>query len=341
LRSLDFALVNAKLLLEHNRVGPSDPYLQSYSTWNKSAAKRPPMAELILALRRPNYAADNVTERMVSETTKDIEACRNRCECAFKAVWYIYAMHQQAPHWRSSFYNDYRGEELGYALNNILISFNKTPFSVSAVGPDAIPSDVLMILQRTHKSEEQHKSIMERAGKAWVNERLDRLKNSGRSGKIVSKVQALGQVQSSLFELLWTGVVEQLKKYGSEWTKDSPPLSTGALNPEGAAFQTDLLELEKSLLEAIVRARKQRFAIAFCGMVKAGKSLFLNALIGESILPSGGKPILTTSLWFPLTFLKNFRRQLGHVGLGTCPIKRSHNSSSMMDHLNLVLLLFE
>lgn len=222
------------------------------------------------------------------DTTKDIDTCRNNCEGAFKTVWYIYAMHQQAPHWRSSFYNDYRGEELGYALNNVLISFNKSPFSVSAVGVDAIPSDVLMVLQRTHEFEQEHKKIMERAGKAWVDERLDRLKNGSGSGKIVSKVQALGQVQSSLFELLWTGVVEQLKKYGSEWTKEGASFPRGTPNAEGAAFKGDLFELENSLLEAIVRARKQRFAIAFCGMVKAGKSLFLNALIGEPILPSGG-----------------------------------------------------
>jgi hypothetical protein len=255
-----------------------------HNSFEKSDPKRPPISDLLLAFRRSSFTGDNVTEGNITDTSRDIEICRNRCEGAFKAVWYTYAMHQQAPHWRSSFYNDYRGEELGYALNNVLISFNKTPFSVSAVGPDAIPSDVLMVLQQTNESEQEHKKIMERAGKAWVDERLDRLKNSSRSGKILSKVQALGQVQSSLFELLWTGVVEQLKKYGSEWTEEG----SGTPNPEGAAFKGDLFDLEKALLEAVLRARKQRFAIAFCGMVKAGKSLFLNALIGEPILPSGG-----------------------------------------------------
>jgi hypothetical protein len=282
LRTLNSALGAAKLLLERNQLQST-----SYPMWHtfeKLDPKRPPILDLLLAFRRASFTGDNVTERNITDTSRDIETCRSRCEGAFKAVWYTYAMHQQAPHWRSSFYNDYRGEALGYALNNVLISFNKTPFSVSAVGPDAIPSDVLMVLQRTNEYEQEHKKIMERAGKAWVDERLDRLKNSSRSGKILSKVQALGQVQSSLFELLWTGVVEQLKKYGSEWTGEG----NGTPNPEGAAFKGDLFDLEKALLEAVLRARKQRFAIAFCGMVKAGKSLFLNALIGEPILPSGG-----------------------------------------------------
>ena len=47
-------------------------------------------------------------------------------------------------------------------------------------------------------------------------------------------------------------------------------------------------KLEKALQEAIVRSKKQRFEIAFCGMVKAGKS-FLNALMGRAILPPDGE----------------------------------------------------
>jgi GTPase SAR1 family protein len=54
-------------------------------------------------------------------------------------------------------------------------------------------------------------------------------------------------------------------------------------------FESELAELKNGLQEAVVRSRKQRFAIAFCGMVKSGKSLFLNALIGRTILPSDGK----------------------------------------------------
>jgi len=87
-------------------------------------------------------------------------------------------------------------------------------------------------------------------------------------------------LQTSLFELLWSGTVEQLKRHSAYSADD----------PERPEFERAVEELERALQEAIVRAKKQRFAIAFCGMVKAGKSLFLNALMGRAILPSDGEP---------------------------------------------------
>jgi hypothetical protein len=42
--------------------------------------------------------------------------------------------------------------------------------------------------------------------------------------------------------------------------------------------------LEKALQEGIVCAKKPYFSIAFCGVVKAGKSLFLNTFMGRAIL---------------------------------------------------------
>ena len=64
-----------------------------------------------------------------------------------------------------------------------------------------------------------------------------------------------------------------------------------------------------ALREAIVQSKKQRFTIAFCGIVKAGKSLFLNALMGWAILPSDGgshnplkhHPMLTITADLPST----------------------------------------
>ena len=74
-------------------------------------------------------------------------------------------------------------------------------------------------------------------------------------------------------------MIEQLKKRGAD-TAD---------NPERPEFEKALVELEKGLQEVIVRSKKQRFAIAFCGTVKAGKSLFLNALMGRAIPPPDGE----------------------------------------------------
>ena len=98
-----------------------------------------------------------------------------------------------------------------------------------------------------------------------------------------AQVRDIGALQTLLFELLWSGTVEQLKqlKRHSAYSAD---------DPERPEFERAVEELESALQEAIVRSKKQHFSIAFCGMVKAGKSLFLNALMGRAILPSDGEP---------------------------------------------------
>jgi hypothetical protein len=181
-----------------------------------------------------------------------------------------------------------------------MLGFSKRPFAVSPEGDYRVSFNKLTLLNHNHQSAQKHAGLLTGIGKGWVCDKIDRSSyqySSGSEGKrMSSKVQELGQLQTSLFELLWTSTVEQLKRHGSGWeveTNDptSPPQSE-TLNdindPERDAFQHDLADLEKSLQEAILKAKKQRFAISFCGMVKAGKSLFLNALIGAPILPSDG-----------------------------------------------------
>ena len=79
--------------------------------------------------------------------------------------------------------------------------------------------------------------------------------------------------------LLWSGTVEQLKQHSAYSFDD----------PERPELERAVEELERELQEAIVRSKKQCFAIAFCGMVKAGNPMFLNALVGRMILPSDGE----------------------------------------------------
>ena len=84
--------------------------------------------------------------------------------------------------------------------------------------------------------------------------------------------------QTSLFGLLCDGTVERLKRHGAYSSDD----------PEGPEFERAVEELEKTLHEEMVRSKEQRFVIAFCGMVNAGRSLFLNALMDRAILPTDG-----------------------------------------------------
>ncbi|KAH7927605.1 hypothetical protein BV22DRAFT_1127292 [Leucogyrophana mollusca] len=61
---------------------------------------------------------------------------------------------------------------------------------------------------------------------------------------------------------------------------------------DGALPDTEMLMLEirAAAEKEAARQASPRFTVAFCGMVKAGKSLFINALIGASILPSDELP---------------------------------------------------
>ncbi|KAG8796745.1 hypothetical protein FRC17_007956, partial [Serendipita sp. 399] len=170
--------------------------------------------------------------------------------------------------------------EIDHALDDVLGAFHRRPFFVSPEGDDRVQFSRLTILNMNHDCARRHEEIMRSAGRDWVRDNMDRDSFLISSGRRTSVVQALGQLQTSLFELLWSSTIEQMKRHGD----------TETLASESADFQRELMELEKALQESILRAKRQRFAIAFCGMVKAGKSLFLNALIGESILPSDELP---------------------------------------------------
>ena len=89
-------------------------------------------------------------------------------------------------------------------------------------------------------------------------------------------------------------------EWDSEQLKWDSPYSPD--DPERPEFERAVEELERVLQDAIVRSKKKRFVIAFCGMVKAGKSMLLNALIGRSILPSDGESV---GLCVPLPILSN------------------------------------
>ena len=97
--------------------------------------------------------------------------------------------------------------------------------------------------------------------------------------KYNAQLSDISALQTSRFELSWNGTVEQLK-----WHH---PCSDDPKRPE---FERAVEELERALQEAIIRSKKQRFVIAFCGTVEADKSLFLNVFMGRVILPSGGEP---------------------------------------------------
>ena len=148
-----------------------------------------------------------------------------------------------------------------------LHAFHLHPFALS---PESDRRFNLTVLNHDHQTATQYEELARRMGQAWVDGRIQ-VRNA--------PLRDLSAFQTALFGLLWSGTIEQSKKRDMNSGDD----------PERPEFEKTLLELERTLREMIVRSKKRRFAIAFCGMVKAGKSSFLNALMGRAILPSDGE----------------------------------------------------
>ena len=85
-----------------------------------------------------------------------------------------------------------------------------------------------------------------------------------RVGEYDARVQDLVSLRTSLFGLLWSGTVEQLK-----WPRAYQPFDDDSERPE---FENAVEELERTLRRAMVCSRRSRFVVAFCGMVNAGTS---------------------------------------------------------------------
>ena len=202
----------------------------------------------------------------LKDVTNKISVCQQDNERTFKLVWYYFVTAQQ---WTGRCSVDNIGniqDRIACALDSVLTVFADHPFAVS---PEIVRQpnvSTFAILNRNHETATRHEKFVRRIGKAWVDDRVNRY---------YVQVRQLAALQTSLFELLWSGTVEQLKRH-SPYSDD----------PERPRFEGAVEELERGLRGAIIRLKNQRFAIAFCGTVEADKSLVLNALMGRAILPS-------------------------------------------------------
>ena len=263
-------------------------------TMNPSGDENPKRAlhfviNVLKANSRPEHRQEFIGE--LKGATDGIFNCQQNNECAFKLVWNLYVVAQQWTGDDSSVDNAGNSQDrVWQALDSVLHAFHVHPFAISPEGDSQISLPTFAILNHNHEAATRHENLARRIGKAWVDDRVP---------KYNTQVRDIGTLQTSLFELLWSGTVEQLKHYIGHTADD----------PERPEFERALQELEGALQEAIVRSKKQCFAIAFCGMVKAGKSLFLNALMGRTILPSNGesynppkhRPMLTIIAELPST----------------------------------------
>jgi len=289
MESLGRALKAALLMLEENPAGN-----RQENTVNPSGNKKPRGAlnsvlNILKANFRPGYRQELVGE--LTDATHEIFVRQQNNERAFKLVWNLYVVAQQ---WtgRCSTVGDIGNiqDRVGQALDSVLHAFHVHPFALSPEGDSPVNLPTFAILNDNHETATRHEKLARRIGKAWVDDRVR---------KYDTQVRDISALQTLLFELLWSGTVELLKRHSAYSADD----------PERPDFEKAVEELEMALQEAIVRSKKRRFAIAFCGMVKAGKSLFLNALMGRAILPSDGEsansrtpyPILSIAAELPST----------------------------------------
>ena len=269
MKSLERALQATRSLLENNPADPSHEVIE-----NSSGSTKPRKAlNFVLNFLKTNVQLKHRHEFIggLKVAINEVSVCQQNNNLTFKHIWYRYVVTRQRIGRPSSVENIANIQDrVEQALDSVLNAFHVHPFAVSPEkdSRDNLPTSA--ILNHNHKTATRHEKLARQIGRAWVDDRIS---------KYNAKVRDHGDLQTSLFELLWSGTVEQLKWHGPHSADD----------PERLEFERAVEELERALQEAIVRSKKQRFAIAFCGMVKAGKSTFLNALMGRAILPSDGE----------------------------------------------------
>jgi hypothetical protein len=257
-KGFTIALEATQLMLEMDAAGTKNP-----SEINK--AKSP--LKFVLNTLKANLRSVQRHEFIgnIQDAAREIYLCQKNIERTFKLAWNVYTISQQNTGRHHSVENVANTQdEVGKALNSVLHAFHLCPFALSSEGY------TLTALNHNHDTAARYEDLSRRIGRAWVDDRIPR---------VDVHVRDLAALQTSIFELLWSGTIEQLKRREVD----------AAADPERLELEKALLELEKALLEAIARAKKQRFTIAFCGMVKAGKSMFLNTLVGRAVLPSDGE----------------------------------------------------
>ena len=271
MEGLENALNATRLVLEENPAGsPHDATMNPFGSENTRGALK-----YILGVLKANFRPGDLLDLTgdFKDATTEIFVCQRNNERAFKFVWY---RHVATAVGNTSHHIDVRRvsvrqQVLDSVLDSVLDAFRVDPFAVSPERTRHVNDlHTFAIINRNHKAATRHERLARQIGEAWVD---DRVRESD------FRVQELDILQTSLFDLLWSGTVEQLKQHSPHSSDD----------PERPEFERAVEDLETVLRKAIVRSKKQHFSIAFCGTSKAGKSMVLNALMGLSILPSDGE----------------------------------------------------
>ena len=193
---------------------------------------------------------------------------QQKAKRAFRLLWNLYIISQQQATAPAFSLDENNVKSVADTLDAVSREFPNYPFGISR----QCGSFSLSVLNSDHDAASRREKLARKLGKGWIDGLINRYH--------VPTSQLIG-VQITLFELIWSGTIRQLR--------ENPTCSAG--DPEHEEFRQILDQLDWSLQEAIVRSRRPRFTISFYGMVKAGKSLLLNALIGKVVLPLNGRAL--------------------------------------------------
>jgi hypothetical protein len=268
------ALRATQLVLEENPAGS-----RHETTMNSFRSEKPGRAlKYVLDILKTNFRSGDLLDliRDLKDATNEILVCQRNNKRAFKFAWYRHV----ADHLRPRLFSAYmigNGEgRVSRAINSVVEIFGYNPFAVS---PERIRHGhdlhMFAILNHNHDAATRHEGLARQIGKAWVDEHVRPY--DARPYDV--RVQWLDFMQAWLVQVLWSDTIETIKQHSPHSPDD----------PERPVFERAVEELERVLQEGMVRSNKQPVSIAFCGTVNAGKSLFLNALMGRLILPSDGE----------------------------------------------------
>ena len=233
------------------------------------------LRSFLVTLMRVPSAKQRTVVSDLNEARNNILNSQLNINRNFKLIWYLYTISQQRSSTGAIFSMKPGGvKSLDEALDAVSWEFIGQPFGISQ------PRDSfsLSVLNRDHNAASRQEELARILGRGWINDRVNRHR---------VPANQLIDVQATLFELIWSGTVPQLKENLTRTTND----------PEHREFEVILDQLDKSLQEVIVRLRRPKFTVSFYGMVKAGKSLFLNSLIGSIVLPSNGRYPWNGTTW--------------------------------------------
>jgi hypothetical protein len=187
---------------------------------------------------------------------------------AFRLLWNLYTISQQQATLLPSRWMEIASNLWLTTLDAVSWEFLSYPFGISR----QCGSFSLSVLNSDHDAASRREELARKLGKGWIDGLINRHH---------VPANQLIDVQITLFELIWSGTIRQLR--------GNPTRNAG--DPEHKEFGQILDQLDSSLQDVIARSRRPRFTLSFYGMVKAGKSLFLNALIGKVVLPSNGRAL--------------------------------------------------